>query len=142
MEVRVADPAEAARVDAAPVSLAPSDPRVRVSVTGEWNRPPKVPTPASRLLFDQARAAAAELGWALRETSVGGASDGNFVSALGRRVLDGLGAVGDGAHARHEHILLDHVPPRSSCSCQACRTTAALFRNTDGTRIPPCTEMH
>ncbi|GHD28852.1 peptidase M20 [Streptomyces violarus] len=114
IDVRVADPAEAARVDAALASLAPADPRVRVSVTGEWNRPPMVPTPASQLLFDQAHTAAAELGWALRETAVGGASDGNFVSALGRPVLDGLGAVGDGAHARHEHILLDHVPPRTA----------------------------
>ena len=114
IDVRVADPAEAARVDAALASLAPSDPRVRVAVTGGWNRPPMVPTPASQLLFEQAHAAAAELGWALRETAVGGASDGNFVSALGRPVLDGLGAVGDGAHARHEHVLLDHVPSRTA----------------------------
>ncbi|WP_338785665.1 M20/M25/M40 family metallo-hydrolase [Streptomyces sp. DG1A-41] len=87
---------------------------MRVSVTGGWNRPPMVPTPASRLLFKQAHAAAEELGRPLRETAVGGASDGNFVSALGRPVLDGLGAVGDGAHARHEHVLLDHVPPRTA----------------------------
>ncbi|MFH8493239.1 M20 family metallopeptidase [Streptomyces coeruleorubidus] len=114
IDVRVPDPAEAARVDAALASLAPSDPRVRVAVTGGWNRPPMVPTPASRLLFKQARAAAEELGWPLRETAVGGASDGNFVSALGRPVLDGLGAVGDGAHARHEHVLLDHLPARTA----------------------------
>ncbi|MFH9063205.1 M20 family metallopeptidase [Streptomyces coeruleorubidus] len=114
IDVRVPDPAEAARVDAALASLTPSDPRVRVTVTGGWNRPPMVPTPASRLLFKQARAAAEELGWPLRETAVGGASDGNFVSALGRPVLDGLGAVGDGAHARHEHVLLDHLPARTA----------------------------
>lgn len=48
------------------------------------------------------------------ETSVGGAGDGNFVAALGRPVLDGLGAVGGGAHARHEHVLLDHVPARTA----------------------------
>ncbi|MET9680112.1 M20 family metallopeptidase [Streptomyces coeruleorubidus] len=114
IDVRIPDPAEAARIDAALASLAPSDPRVRVSVTGGWNRPPMVPTPASRLLFKQARAAAEELGWPLRETAVGGASDGNFVSALGRPVLDGLGAVGDGAHARHEHVLLDQLPARTA----------------------------
>ncbi|MYS92102.1 MULTISPECIES: M20 family metallopeptidase [Streptomyces] len=114
IDVRIPDPAEAARVDAALASLTPSDPRVRVSVTGGWNRPPMVPTPASRLLFKRAHAAAQELGWTLRETAVGGASDGNFVSALGRPVLDGLGAVGDGAHARHEHVLLDHIPPRTA----------------------------
>ncbi len=50
----------------------------------------------------------------LGETSVGGAGDGNFVAALGRPVLDGLGAVGGGAHARHEHVLLDHVPARTA----------------------------
>jgi glutamate carboxypeptidase len=114
IDVRIPDPAEAARIDAALASLAPSDPRVRVSVTGGWNRPPMVPTPASRLLFKQAHAAAEELGWSLRETAVGGASDGNFASALGRPVLDGLGAVGDGAHARHEHVLLDHIPQRTA----------------------------
>ncbi|MEU0244272.1 M20 family metallopeptidase [Streptomyces sp. NPDC006235] len=114
VDVRIPDPAEAARVDTALSSLAPSDPRVRVAVTGGWNRPPMVPTPASRLLFARAQAAAQELGWPLRETAVGGASDGNFVSALGRPVLDGLGAVGDGAHARHEHVLLDHIPPRTA----------------------------
>lgn len=114
IDVRIADPAEADRIDAALASLAPSDPRARVRVTGGWNRPPMVPTPASRLLFKQAHAAAQELGWPLRETAVGGASDGNFVSALGRPVLDGLGAVGDGAHARHEHVLLDHIPPRTA----------------------------
>ncbi|MDQ0746769.1 glutamate carboxypeptidase [Streptomyces africanus] len=114
IDVRVPDPAEAARIDAALASLAPSDPRVRVAVTGGWNRPPMVPTPASRLLFAQAHGAAEELGWSLAETAVGGASDGNFVSGLGRPVLDGLGAVGDGAHARHEHVLLDHIPARTA----------------------------
>ncbi|MET9524159.1 M20/M25/M40 family metallo-hydrolase [Streptomyces coeruleorubidus] len=74
-----------------------------------------MPTPASRLLFKQAHAAAEELGWPLRETAVGGASDGDFVSALGCPVLDGLGAVCDGAHARHEHVLLDHLPGARHC---------------------------
>jgi glutamate carboxypeptidase len=114
IDVRIAVPAEAARIDAALAALRPSDPRVKVTVTGGWARPPMVPNPASGLLFKQAQAIAAGLGWTARETSVGGASDGNFVAALGRPVLDGLGAVGDGAHARHEHVLLDHVPTRTA----------------------------
>lgn len=114
IDVRIAVPAETARVDAAFAALRPSDPRVSVTLTGGWSRPPMVPNPASQLLFKQAQAIAAELGWTARETSVGGASDGNFVAALGRPVLDGLGAVGDGAHARHEHVVLEHLPDRTA----------------------------
>ncbi|MFE7277402.1 M20 family metallopeptidase [Streptomyces sp. NPDC057623] len=114
IDVRIAVPAEAPRVDAALAALRPADPRVRVTVTGGWNRPPMVPHPGSQLLFEQAQSIAGELGWKAAETSVGGASDGNFVAALGRPVLDGLGAVGGGAHARHEHVLLDHLPSRTA----------------------------
>jgi glutamate carboxypeptidase len=114
IDVRISTPAEAARIDAGMAALRASDPRVRVTVTGGWNRPPLVPNPGSRLLFKQARSIAADLGWTAYETSVGGASDGNFVAALDRPVLDGLGAVGNGAHARHEHVLLDHVPARTA----------------------------
>ncbi|MEU6225371.1 M20 family metallopeptidase [Streptomyces sp. NPDC047042] len=114
VDVRVADPAEAARIDSGLAALTASDPRVRVSVSGGWNRPAMVPTPASQLLFKQAQSVAAELGLTIRETGVGGASDGNFVSALRRPVLDGLGPVGGGAHARGEHVLLAHVPVRTA----------------------------
>lgn len=114
IDVRIAVPAETARIDAALAALRPSDPRVKVTLTGGWSRPPMVPNPASALLFKQAQVIAADLGWTARETAVGGASDGNFVAALGRPVLDGLGAVGDGAHARHEHVLLDQMPSRTA----------------------------
>lgn len=114
VDVRIADPAEAARIDTELATLTASDPRVRVTVTGGWNRPAMVPTPASQLLFKQAQSVASGLGWTIRETGVGGASDGNFVSALGRPVLDGLGPVGGGAHARGEHVLLGHVPARTA----------------------------
>jgi glutamate carboxypeptidase len=73
-----------------------------------------VPGRASEQLFGTACGVAAELGWQLRQAAVGGASDGNFVAALGRPVLDGLGAVGGGAHARHEHVLLEHIPERTA----------------------------
>jgi glutamate carboxypeptidase len=65
-------------------------------------------------LFQKARAYAAELGFALDEKSTGGGSDGNFTAALGIPTLDGLGAVGEGAHALHESILLEHLAPRTA----------------------------
>ncbi|WP_328589639.1 M20 family metallopeptidase [Nonomuraea aridisoli] len=114
VDVRVTDPAEMARIDEMFAGLRAADPRVTVTATGEWNRPPMVPNAPSQRLFKEAQAVAAGLGWQLEETAVGGASDGNFVSALGRPVLDGLGAVGDGAHARHEHVLVGHIPERTA----------------------------
>jgi glutamate carboxypeptidase len=65
-------------------------------------------------LYHEARAMAAELGIVLHEAATGGASDGNFTSALGIPTLDGMGAVGEGAHARHESILLEHLAPRTA----------------------------
>jgi glutamate carboxypeptidase len=114
VDVRVAEPSETARIDAALGALALSDPRARLTVRGEWNRPPMAPNPPSQRLFKLAHQVAAGLGLPLEEVSVGGASDANFVSALGRPVLDGLGARGAGAHARHEHVLLDDMPPRTA----------------------------
>ncbi len=114
VDVRVTDFAEMARIDEVFASLRARDPRVTVAVTGNWNRPPMTPNPPSERLFKEAQATAAGLGWDLEETSVGGASDGNFVSALGRPVLDGMGAVGNGAHARHEHVLVEHIPERTA----------------------------
>jgi glutamate carboxypeptidase len=65
-------------------------------------------------LYQQAREVAAELGFALDEAATGGASDGNFTSALGVATLDGMGAVGEGAHARHESVVLEHLAPRTA----------------------------
>nr|WP_253857267.1 M20 family metallopeptidase [Prauserella alba] len=114
IDVRVSEPDEMGRIDAAFAALRTSDARASVTVEGEWNRPPMVRNPGSDELFRLAESIAAEAGWELGQVGVGGASDGNFVSALGRPVLDGLGAVGGGAHARHEHVLLDHVPGRTA----------------------------
>jgi glutamate carboxypeptidase len=65
-------------------------------------------------LYKQARALAAELGFVLEEAATGGASDGNFTAALGIPTLDGMGAVGEGAHAGHESILVEHLAPRTA----------------------------
>jgi glutamate carboxypeptidase len=65
-------------------------------------------------LYEKARALAAELGFTLDEASTGGASDGNFTAALGVPTLDGLGPVGEGAHAQHESVVVEHLAPRTA----------------------------
>ncbi|MBN6053137.1 M20 family metallopeptidase [Nonomuraea sp. RK-328] len=114
IDVRVSEPSEMARVEEAFAAVKVTDPRVTVTVSGTWNRPPMTQNPASQRLFKEAQAVAAGFGLPLEEISVGGASDANFVSALGRPVLDGLGAVGGGAHARHEHVVVGHIPERTA----------------------------
>jgi glutamate carboxypeptidase len=85
-----------------------------VYVSGGINRPPMERTPAVIELFEKARAIAADLDFELGEAQVGGASDGNFLAAMGIPVLDGLGISGDGAHAVHEHIEADDIARRGA----------------------------
>nr|WP_228046752.1 M20 family metallopeptidase [Saccharopolyspora sp. HNM0983] len=110
VDVRVQDPAEMARVEAGLAALRPADARVGLELSGSWNRPPMNPGGASQVLFERAEEVAADLGRELAETSVGGVSDANFVSALGFGVLDGIGAVGAGPHSRDEHVLPAESP--------------------------------
>jgi glutamate carboxypeptidase len=112
VDIRISDQAEADRIDAVFAGLRAGDPRVRVEVDGKWSRPPMRLTPASRRLFGLADEVAASVRAPLEPISVGGGSDANFVSALGLPVLDGLGASGDGAHALHEHVIVDDIPDR------------------------------
>jgi glutamate carboxypeptidase len=114
VDVRVASAAEAARIEAGLAALTAHDPRAAVTVEGGWNRPVMERSAAIAGLYDLAREQAAGLGVTLAECSVGGASDGNFVAALGHPVLDGFGAVGDGAHARHEHISVEGMLERTA----------------------------
>lgn len=114
LDVRVASAAERKRIEAALSAVSPLDPRTEVTVGGEWNRPVFERTPEVARLYGLARACAEPLGLDLRETSVGGASDGNFVLAAGVPVLDGLGAVGAGAHARTEHTSADGMTERAA----------------------------
>ncbi|HLJ61428.1 MAG TPA: M20 family metallopeptidase [bacterium] len=81
-------------------------------ITGGLNRPPMEETPASRRLYELARRLAADEGVELAATGTGGGSDGNFTAAVGVPTFDGLGAVGDGGHADHEHIRVSAVAPR------------------------------
>jgi len=114
VDVRIARKADGVRIAKKFAALKARDKRCTVIVTGGVNRPPMERTRGTVKLFRQARALAAELGFALDEAATGGASDGNFTSALGIPTLDGLGAVGEGAHASHESILLEHLAPRTA----------------------------
>ena len=114
VDARMWDTAEQARVHAAMSSLLPAVPDAVLQISGGPNRPP-LPASSSAGLFSLASAIAAELGLApLEPASVGGASDGNFTAGVGTPTLDGLGAVGGGAHADHEHVLVDALPGRAA----------------------------
>src|ERR1700687_2980521 len=95
-------------------SLKPFDKRCTIEVKGGLNRPPMERSAGTRALFRKAKALAAELGVSLEESSTGGGSDGNFTAALGVPTLDGLGAVGEGAHAPNESILMDRIADRTA----------------------------
>lgn len=114
IDVRVSSAAETARIDTGLAALTAHDPRATVIVEGGWNRPVMERTEAIAKIYNLARDLATGLGVTLLERSVGGASDGNFVAALGHPVLDGFGAVGDGAHARHEHISVTGMLERTA----------------------------
>ncbi|MHC1558123.1 M20/M25/M40 family metallo-hydrolase [Actinomycetospora sp. C-140] len=110
IDVRARTPAEAERVGSALAAWAPPDPRVRLRVTGGWNRPPW--QASATWLVDRARAVTASLGVPFDPREVGGGSDGNILAAAGLPVLDGLGASGGGAHAEHEYVVLGDLPVR------------------------------
>ena len=112
VDIRIARAADAAPLDRKFRALRPVDKRCRIEVTGGLNRPPMERTAGTRRLFGIARGLASEMGLTLEESSTGGGSDGNFTAALGIPTLDGLGAVGVGAHAPTESILVNRIPDR------------------------------
>ncbi len=115
VDIRVGSAAEQARVDEEFDAIEVSDPRVRIDIDHAWNRPPMTLNSASAPLLDLAREVARDQGRGhLPDTAVGGASDANFVAALGLPVLCGMGAVGDGAHAQGEFIYVDTVPGQTA----------------------------
>ena len=112
VDVRAATPAEQTRVDEGLRRIVATVPGVTLEVRGGPNRPP-LPVTSSAALFQRAQRLAAELGLApLEGVEVGGGSDGNFTAAVGVPTLDGLGAVGGGAHAEGEHVVLAAMPDR------------------------------
>jgi glutamate carboxypeptidase len=114
IDVRVPTMADARRVCAAIQGLRPVHPGARLSVHGGLNRPPMERTDGGAALFEAAREVAASLGQRLTEGSSGGGSDGNFAAARGVPTIDGLGALGDGAHALHEHVLVEPLAWRAA----------------------------
>lgn len=114
IDVRSFSMEELKRVDAAVRNLKAVNPATRYEITGGLNRPP-LETSSTMALYERAEKVAKELGMSpLGHASVGGASDGNFAAAAGAQVLDGLGAVGDGAHAAHEWVDITTLESRSA----------------------------
>jgi len=114
IDLRFASAEIGQRLENTILNLKPMDERAKLIVEGGINRPPLERTEKVELLYAQAREICSLLDFDLGEASVGGASDGDFVGALGVPVLDGLGVQGDGAHAAHEHILCDDIPLRGA----------------------------
>jgi glutamate carboxypeptidase len=114
VDVRIAKASDAARVERLFRSLRVTDKACTLTVMGSINRPPMERKPGTMALFRLARKLAGEMGLVLDEASTGGGSDGNFTAALGVPTLDGMGAVGAGAHAAHEHVVKAHLVERTA----------------------------
>jgi glutamate carboxypeptidase len=114
LDVRVARKQDAAGIDRELRSLKPFNRRCKLEITGGMNRPPMERTVTVAALYQKAVEIAKQLGWKLEEAAVGGGSDGNFTAGLGIPTLDGLGGVGEGAHATHESILISELPRRTA----------------------------
>jgi glutamate carboxypeptidase len=114
VDVRVRTAAEGNRMVAAFDGLQPVVPGAQLTVEGGLSRPPMEESPVTLETFRRAQEIAAGLGLALTASGSGGASDGNFTAAMGVPTLDGLGAVGDGAHSVGEHVLVPSLAERAA----------------------------
>jgi glutamate carboxypeptidase len=114
VDIRYTHLVDARKIDRQLRALRPISPGARIVVRGGINRPPLERTRAVVALFHRAQSLMREMGLRLEETSVGGASDGNFTAALGVPTLDGLGAVGNGAHSPGEHVVIRALPERAA----------------------------
>lgn len=114
VDARAVTRADADEVERRMRALAPHLPGASLSVSGGFDRPPLERSAGVVRLFEMAKAVAAELGQSLDEGAAGGGSDGNLTAALGVPTLDGFGAVGDGAHAVHEHVDIEALVPRAA----------------------------
>jgi glutamate carboxypeptidase len=122
VDVRFWTPEDGARLVAAIRGLTPATPGAQIEVSGGINRPPMQRSERNIALYEHARGLAAELGFDLKDGVVGGGSDGNFIAAMGTPVLDGLGVDGAGAHAEHEHIVIDDIPRRAALLTRLMQT--------------------
>jgi glutamate carboxypeptidase len=114
LDVRVVRGKDAAAINRQLRGLKPFNRKCKLEIKGGVNRPPMERGPGVAALYEKASAIAKELGWKLEEAAVGGGSDGNFTAGLGIPTLDGLGGVGEGAHATHESILISELPRRTA----------------------------
>jgi glutamate carboxypeptidase len=114
VDARIVKASDAARIDRRFRSLRAQDKGCVLKVEGGVDRPPMERTRGTAALFERAATLAGAMGFDLQEAATGGGSDGNFTSALGIPTLDGMGAVGDGAHALHESALLKELAPRAA----------------------------
>jgi glutamate carboxypeptidase len=122
IDVRMTRGQDAAEIERKLKALKPVNPNCKLQLTGGMNRPPMERSRAVVSLYEKAISVAKQLGWALDEAAVGGGSDGNFTAALGIPTLDGLGAVGEGAHADHESILISELPRRAALLAELITT--------------------
>jgi glutamate carboxypeptidase len=113
IDVRIRKAQQAAALDRKLRALKPFDKHCSLELEGGINRMPMERSAGVVSLYKKAQQIAEQIDWNLEEASVGGGSDGNFTAAMGIPTLDGLGAVGDGAHALHEHILISELPRRA-----------------------------
>jgi glutamate carboxypeptidase len=113
IDVRIRRAQQASGIDRKLHSLKPFDKHCKLAITGSINRLPMERTSGVASLYKKARRIAGHVGWHLDEAAVGGGSDGNFTAGMGIPTLDGLGGVGEGAHAVHEFILISELPRRA-----------------------------
>jgi glutamate carboxypeptidase len=113
IDVRIKSAKQASGIDRKLRSLKSFDKRCRLDMTGGINRMPMERTSGVVALYKNAQEIARQVGWKLEEAAVGGGSDGNFTAGMGIPTLDGLGGVGEGAHAVHEYIVISELPRRA-----------------------------
>ena len=113
IDVRIRSAKQAVALDRKMRSLKPFDRHCQLSIEGGLNRMPMERNAGVIALYKKAKAVARRIRWRLEEAAVGGGSDGNFTAGIGIPTLDGMGGVGEGAHALHEHIVISELPRRA-----------------------------
>jgi len=113
IDVRIKSAKQASAIDRKFRSLKPFDKHCKLEITGGVNRLPMERTAGVATLYKKAQGIASRVGWKLEEAAVGGGSDGNFTAGMGIPTLDGMGGVGEGAHAVHEFMVISELPRRA-----------------------------
>ncbi len=114
VDVRVSNMIEAKRVDDAFRNLKPSNPEAKITVSGGINRPPMIKNGKTQAVLETVRETGKTIGLVIEDVSVGGGSDANILSQFGMAILDGMGAVGSGAHSSSEYVNIPSIPSRTA----------------------------